>query len=75
MDVCKREVSTVEKSITGEIKSNLSETIEEMGISHELTNKFVDILDGRWTSNAFQKGDKFKLIYEELQVEGQGDWN
>lgn len=71
VDVCKREVSTVEKSITGEIRSNLSETIEEMGISHELTNKFVDIFGWQVDFQRLQKGDKFKLIYEELQVEGQ----
>src|SRR6188474_2515591 len=42
VDVCKREVITVEKTVSGIIQSNLSETIEEAGISHELTNKFVD---------------------------------
>jgi murein DD-endopeptidase MepM/ murein hydrolase activator NlpD len=70
VDVCKREVKTVEKSITGEIRSNLSETIEEMGISAELTNKFVDIFGWQVDFQRLQKGDKFKLIYEENQVEG-----
>lgn len=71
VNVCKREVTTVEKSITGEIRSNLSETIEEMGISHELTNKFVDIFGWQVDFQRLQKGDKFKLIYEENQVEGR----
>jgi murein DD-endopeptidase MepM/ murein hydrolase activator NlpD len=71
VDVCQREVKIVEKSITGEIRTNLSETIEEMGISHELTNKFVDIFGWQVDFQRLQKGDKFKLIYEELQVEGQ----
>src|SRR5690606_31676842 len=66
----KREVVTVEKSITGEIRSNLSATIDEMGISHELTNKFVDIFGWQVDFQRLQKGDKFKLIYEENQVEG-----
>jgi len=70
VDVCKRDVITIEKTITGEIKSNLSETIEEMGISHELTNKFVDIFAWQVDFQRLQKGDKFKLIYEEDQVEG-----
>jgi murein DD-endopeptidase MepM/ murein hydrolase activator NlpD len=70
VDLCKRDVTTVEKSITGVIKSNLSETIEEMGISHELTNKFVDIFAWQIDFQRLQKGDKFKLIYEENQVEG-----
>jgi murein DD-endopeptidase MepM/ murein hydrolase activator NlpD len=71
VNVYKREVVTVEKSITGVIESNLSETIEEMGISHELTNKFVDIFGWQVDFQRLQKGDKFKLIFEEDQVEGQ----
>jgi len=70
VNVYKREVITVEKSITGEIKTNLSATIDEMGISHELTNKFVDIFGWKVDFQRLQKGDKFKLIYEENQVEG-----
>lgn len=70
VDLCKREVSTVEKSISGVIKFNLSETIEALGISHELTNKFVDIFAWQVDFQRLQKGDKFKLIYEEKQVEG-----
>lgn len=71
IDVCQREVVVVEKSIAGEIKTNLSETIEEMGITHELTNKFVDIFAWQVDFQRLQKGDKFKLIYEESQVDGQ----
>jgi murein DD-endopeptidase MepM/ murein hydrolase activator NlpD len=71
VNVFKREVVTVEKSITGVINSNLSETIEEMGISHELTNKFVDIFGWQVDFQRLQKGDKFKLIFDEEQVEGQ----
>jgi murein DD-endopeptidase MepM/ murein hydrolase activator NlpD len=70
VDVCQRDVVVLEKSITGEIRSNLSETIEELGISHELTNKFVDIFGWQVDFQRLQKGDKFKLIYEEAQVEG-----
>jgi len=70
VDVCKRDVIIQEKTVTGEIKSNLSETIEELGISHELTNKFVDIFGWQVDFARLQKGDKFKLIYEEAQVEG-----
>jgi len=70
VDVCKRDVVILEQTIAGEIKSNLSETIEELGISHELTNKFVDIFGWQVDFQRLQKGDKFKLIYEEAQVEG-----
>ena len=70
VDVCKRDVVILEKNIVGEIESNLSETIESLGISHELTNKFVDIFGWQVDFQRLQKGDKFKLIYEEAQVEG-----
>ena len=71
VDVHKRNVVIVEKNVAGEIRTNLSETIEELGISHELTNKFVDIFGWQVDFQRLQKGDKFKLIYEEAQVEGQ----
>jgi murein DD-endopeptidase MepM/ murein hydrolase activator NlpD len=70
VDVCQREVVTVEKNISGVIHSTLSQTIEELGISHELTNKFVDIFAWQVDFQRLQKGDKFKLIYQENQVEG-----
>src|SRR5688500_2065305 len=43
VEVCQREVLIEEESIAGVIQSSLSQTINEMGISHELTNKFVYI--------------------------------
>jgi murein DD-endopeptidase MepM/ murein hydrolase activator NlpD len=45
--------------------------LDEMGISHELTNKFVDIFGWQVDFQRLQKGDKFKLIYEEKQVDGK----
>jgi murein DD-endopeptidase MepM/ murein hydrolase activator NlpD len=70
VDVHQREIVTVEKSISGVIESNLSETIESLGISHDLTNRFVDIFGWQVDFQRLQKGDKFKLIYLENQVEG-----
>lgn len=71
VESCQRETSTAERSIAAEIKSNLSETIEAMNISHELTNGFVDIFAWQVDFGRLQKGDKFKLIYTEKQVEGK----
>ncbi len=67
---CTREIAVVEKTISGVITQSLSQTINEMGISNELTNKFVDIFAWQVDFQRLQKGDQFKLIYEELQVEG-----
>ncbi len=71
IEPCQREVNVIQKNISGIIKSSLSETIEELGISHELTNKFVDIFAWQVDFQRLQKGDKFKLMYEENQVEGK----
>jgi murein DD-endopeptidase MepM/ murein hydrolase activator NlpD len=71
VDVCQREITVAEKSISGIILSSLSNTIYEMGISHELTNKFVDIFAWQVDFARLQKGDIFKLVYEEVQVEGK----
>lgn len=71
VDVCQREVTVEEKSISGIIQTSLSQTINEMGISHELTNKFVDIFAWQVDFQRLQKGDVFKLVYEEVQVEGR----
>lgn len=70
VNVHHREIVTVEKSVSGIIRNNLSETIEEMGITHELTNKVVDIFGWQVDFQRLQKGDRFKLIYREEQVEG-----
>lgn len=69
VEACQREVITLEKTMVGEIQSSLSQTIDALGISHELTNKFVDIYAWQVDFQRLQKGDKFKLIYEENLVE------
>ncbi|HCW06037.1 MAG TPA: peptidase M23 [Cytophagales bacterium] len=66
-----REVKTEEKSVTGVIASSLSETIASMNITNELTNKFVDVFGWQVDFQHLQKGDRFKLIYEEKLVEDQ----
>ena len=71
VEVMHREVITMEREVAGIIGSSLSETIEKLGISHELTNRFVDIFAWQVDFQRLQKGDRFKLFYEEQQVEGQ----
>jgi len=66
-----REITTVEKTVTGAIASSLYETIDAMNISNELTNKFVDVFGWQVDFQHLQKGDRFKLIYEENLVEEQ----
>ena len=65
-----REVITLEKEVAGVIGASLAQTIEALGISNELTNRFVDIFAWQVDFQHLQKGDRFKLFYEEHQVEG-----
>lgn len=69
VESCQRKIDTLERSISGRIESTLSHTIESLHISHELTNKFVDIFAWQVDFQHLQKGDQFKLIYEENWVE------
>jgi murein DD-endopeptidase MepM/ murein hydrolase activator NlpD len=61
----KKKIKTIEKEIAGEIFSNLSVTMDSLNLSASLTNTVADIY--AWTLDFYrlQKGDKFKLIYEE----------
>ena len=69
VNVGQREVTTVEKTVSGVINSNLSSTMELLGMPADLTNRFVDIFGWQVDFQRLQVGDKFKLIYEEQQVE------
>ncbi|MBL7873040.1 MAG: peptidoglycan DD-metalloendopeptidase family protein [Cyclobacteriaceae bacterium] len=69
IESCQRRVDTLERQISGRIESTLSHTIEALNISHDLTNKFVDIFAWQVDFQRLQKGDQFKLIYEENLVD------
>ncbi len=61
----KKEVRIVEKTASGVIESSLSEAIEGQNLNYILAHEMSDIY--AWTIDFFhlQKGDRFKLIYEE----------
>jgi murein DD-endopeptidase MepM/ murein hydrolase activator NlpD len=69
LEYCQKEVITQEKSVTGVIENNLSEAISSQGISHELTNRMVDILGWQIDFYRLQKGDSFKIVYDQRMVE------
>lgn len=64
----KKPVSTVIKTASGVIKSNLSEAMDSQGLNLYLAYELSDIY--AWTIDFFrlQKNDKFKLIYEQLYI-------
>jgi murein DD-endopeptidase MepM/ murein hydrolase activator NlpD len=69
VELCQRKVDTLQRSISGRIESTLSHTIEALNVSNDLTNKFVDIFAWVVDFQRLQKGDQFKLIYEENLVD------
>jgi len=71
LEYCQKEITISEKNISGVIETNLSETISKQGISHELTNRLVDILGWQVDFYRLQKGDHFKIVYQEKSVEGK----
>ena len=71
VELKKREVEVVEKTLVGEIEYSLAETMETLNASHQLTNEFVDIFAWQIDFQRLQKGDKFKLVYEEKLIEGE----
>jgi len=64
----RKEVKIVEKSASGIIQSSLSEAIESQNLNYILAHEMSDIY--AWTIDFFhlQKGDRFKLIYEEKYI-------
>ncbi len=66
-----KEVVVKEQTVSGTIKSSLSATISDMGLSPILTNELADVF--AWQIDFFRlyPGDKFKVIYEEQLVEGK----
>lgn len=65
-----RTVEIRERETAGVIGSTLAETIAVIGVSAELTNRFVDIFAWQIDFQRLQRGDRFKLWYEEQVVEG-----
>ena len=62
-------VSKTEKFASGTINSSLSQTIEDEKLSPQLAHKIEDIY--AWTINFFrlQKGDQFKVVYEDTYID------
>ena len=70
VDRQEKAIEIVEREISGVINHSLAVTMDELGASPALTNKFADVFGWQVDFQRLQKGDKFKLIYEEKLVEG-----
>lgn len=65
-----KEVETVIKGISGVITSSLSKAMIDNGASPQLVHALYDVFKWQIEFNRIFKGDKYKLLYEEKQVEG-----
>tara|TARA_B100001059_G_C17802177_1_gene566845 strand:+ start:285 stop:1532 length:1248 start_codon:yes stop_codon:yes gene_type:complete len=65
----KKPFKIVKKSTSGVINNSLSETMDQNGLPWELINQLSDIY--AWTIDfaRIQKGDEFKIIYNERYIE------
>jgi murein DD-endopeptidase MepM/ murein hydrolase activator NlpD len=65
----RKEVTTIVRSASGTIRSSLWNSIEEKGLNPALAVELADIF--AWTIDFFgiQKGDQYRVIYEEEIVE------
>lgn len=65
----KRPVTVKKREVSGVIHSSLSETMEEEGLSNLLVYKLSDIY--QWSIDFFklQKGDRFKMVYNERYID------
>ncbi|SNY94746.1 M23 family metallopeptidase [Flagellimonas pacifica] len=61
----RRTVRAVEREVAGVIENNLSETLDKLGVDYNVTIDLSEIY--AWTIDFFrlEKGDKFKVIYDE----------
>lgn len=64
----KKPVTFEKRTVSGVINSSLSEAIESAGLNYAITNELSGIY--QWSIDFFrlQKGDKFKLVYNEIYV-------
>jgi len=66
-----KEVVTLPQEIGGVINNSLYQTIDDLGVNPELLYELIDIY--AWTIDFYriQKGDLFKVIFDENFVEGE----
>lgn len=66
----RKPITYIEKSATGIIETNISEALDDQGLSLRLAYKMADEIYA-WTIdfNRLQKGDKFKVLYTDKYID------
>lgn len=65
----RKKADTVQNSMAGVIDYSLYNTMMEQDVSPELVNKLADVFAWQIDFFRIQRGDRFKVIYEEVKVE------
>ena len=65
----KKPFKIINKTTSGVITSSLSETMDENGLPWELINQLSDVYAWTIDFTRIQKGDSFKIIYNERYIE------
>ena len=66
-----KNVIVQDREVVGVVETSLAMAIDALGISPQLTNDFVDVFAWQIDFFQLQKGDRFKVIYEEKLVDEQ----
>lgn len=66
-----REVKIVQKTMTGVITESLDQAIRDQGGTPALVNAMADLFGWQMDMRSLRRGDWFKLIYEEMNVDGE----
>lgn len=66
-----RAITTEVKAASGTIESSLWNAMVDNGMSFELTSKMEDALQWSIDFHHIQKGDQFKLVYDQNYIEGK----
>ena len=71
IQVVERPIEMEVKTASGIVETSLWNTMVDNGLSYELTSRMEDAL--AWSVDFYhiQKGDKFKLIYEQQYIDGE----
>ena len=65
----KRPFKIIKRTTSGIINNSLSQTMDENGLPWELINQLSDIYAWTIDFTRIQKGDKFKIVYNERYIE------
>ncbi len=71
IEVVEREITTEIAEASGVVETSLWNTMVDNGLSYDLTSRMEDALAWTIDFHHIQKGDKFKLVFEQNYIDGK----